>query len=64
METTTSFLNIPETVSEEARMFLGTLKDPAQAPAFPDPGDLASWKKMQAFVEKDALSQSEAIVRR
>jgi epsilon-lactone hydrolase len=58
------FLHIPETVSKEAQEFLRNLKDPAQAPAFPDPGDLTSWKKVQAFVEKDALAQSEAIVKR
>lgn len=60
----TPFLHIPETVSKEAQEFLRTLKDPALAPAFPDPGDLGAWKKVQAFVEKDALAQSEAITRR
>jgi monoterpene epsilon-lactone hydrolase len=58
------FLHIPESVSKEAQEFLRTLEDPAQAPAFPDPGDLAGWKKVQAFVEKDAIVQSEAIVGR
>ena len=58
------FLHIPETVSKEAQEFLRTLKDPAQAPAFPGPSDLAGWKKVQAFVEKDALTQSEPIVKR
>ena len=58
------FLHIPETVSKEAQEFMRTLKDPAQAPAFPDPGDLAGWKKVQAFVEKDALTQGEPIVKR
>ncbi len=60
----TPFLHIPETVSKEAQEFLRTLKDPAQAPAFPDPGDVAGWKKVQAFVEKDALAQAEPIVKR
>jgi monoterpene epsilon-lactone hydrolase len=58
------FLHIPETVSKEAQEFLRSLKDPAQNPAFPDPGDLATWKKVQALVEKDALTQSEPIVKR
>jgi acetyl esterase/lipase len=58
------FLHIPETVSKEAQEFLRSLKDPAQNPAFPDPGDLATWKKVQAFIEKDALTQSEPIVKR
>jgi monoterpene epsilon-lactone hydrolase len=64
MATNTPFLHIPKTVSEEAQEFLRNLKDPAQAPALPDPGDLASWKKAQAFVEKDALTQAEPIVKR
>ena len=58
------FLHIPETVSKEAQEFLSSLKDPALAPAFPDPGDLAGWKKLQASVEKGALAQSEEMVRR
>lgn len=64
MDQPKTFLNIPETVSKEAQEFLRTLKDPAQVPAFPDPGDLASWKKVQAFVEKDAIAQAEPIVKR
>jgi acetyl esterase/lipase len=58
------FLHIPETVSKEARDFLRTLKDPALAPPFPEPGDFASWKNVQALVEKNALAQAEPIVRR
>jgi epsilon-lactone hydrolase len=57
-------LHIPETVSKEAQNFLRTLKDPALAPPFPDPSDLDSWKKVHAFVEKDALAQGEPIVKR
>jgi monoterpene epsilon-lactone hydrolase len=57
------FLNIPETVSEEAQQFLRTLADPALAPPFPEPEDLASWKKVQAFAEAQALAQSEIIVK-
>lgn len=57
-----TFLNIPETASKEAQDFLRTLKDPALAPSFPDPDDLAAWTKVQAFLETDAVAQSEAIV--
>ncbi len=59
-----TFLYVPETVSKEAQEFLRMLKDPALAPAFPEPGDLAKWKQVQAFVEKDAIAQSEAILKR
>ena len=58
------FVHIPETVSAEAQAFLRTLKDPALAPAFPDPSNLDAWKKVQAFVEKDALAQAASIVER
>jgi monoterpene epsilon-lactone hydrolase len=67
MESTTqreTFLNIPETVSEEARVFLATLKNPALAPSFPDPNDLEGWKKLRAFLETDATAQSAVIVKR
>ena len=59
-----TFLNIPETVSKEAQLFLGTLKDPALMPPFPDSDDLASWKKLRASLEPDAIAQSEVIVKR
>jgi epsilon-lactone hydrolase len=58
------FLNIPETISQEAQAFLGTLKDPALAPPFPEPGDLAGWKRLHDFLETDATAQSDAIVKR
>jgi epsilon-lactone hydrolase len=63
MATNTPFLHIPETVSQEAQAFLRTLGDPALTPPFPDPTDIDSWKKVQAFVEKDALAQAEPIVK-
>jgi monoterpene epsilon-lactone hydrolase len=58
------FLHIPETVSEVAQAFLRTLKDPALTPPFPGPSDLEGWKKVQAFIEQDALAQSAPIVKR
>lgn len=59
-----TFLNIPGTVSTEAQEFLRTLKDPALSPPFPEPDDIAGWKKVQAFVESEAKAQSDAIVER
>ena len=59
-----TFLYVSETVSKEAQAFLRTLKDPALTPAFPEPSDLASWKKVQTFVERDAIAQAEPIVKR
>src|SRR5277367_2648790 len=58
------FLNIPETISTEAQAFLGTLRDPALTPPFPDPDDLSGWKELHDFVETDATAQSDAIVKR
>lgn len=58
------FLNIPETVSAEAQAYLATLTDPALVPAFPEPGDIAGWTKLQAFIEADALTKVDAIVQR
>ena len=58
------FLHIPDTVSKEAQDFLRTLRDPALAPPFPDPDDLGGWSKVQAFVDKEAMTQSDAIVKR
>ncbi|HEY6371885.1 MAG TPA: alpha/beta hydrolase fold domain-containing protein [Candidatus Sulfotelmatobacter sp.] len=67
MQSTTqqgNFLSIPKTASPEAQLFLGTLKDPALMPAFPDSSDLAGWKKLRAFLEPDAIAQSESMVKR
>jgi polyisoprenoid-binding protein YceI len=56
------FLHIPEAVAKEAQDFHRTLTDPALAPIFPEPGDIAGWKKVQAFVETGAKARSDAIV--
>jgi epsilon-lactone hydrolase len=57
-------LHIPEDVSPEFQEYLRTLKDPALMPRFPDPSDLDSWKKVQAFAEKEELAISAPVVRR
>lgn len=61
---TKTFVNIPETVSPEAQAFLRTLTDPALSPAFPEPSDLGAWKKMQDFIEADALPKAKFLVDR
>jgi epsilon-lactone hydrolase len=58
------FLHIPDTVSKEAQDFLRTLRDPALTPPFPNPDDLDGWSKVQAFVDKEAMKQSDEIVKR
>jgi monoterpene epsilon-lactone hydrolase len=59
-----AFVHIPETVSKEAQEFLSTLQDPALLPPFPFPDDFAGWKTLQESAERDALTQSEAMVKR
>lgn len=58
------FLHIPDTVSKEAQDFLRTLGDPVLAPPSPKPDDLDGWSKVQAFLDKEAMTQSDAIVKR
>lgn len=59
-----SYVHVPETVSPEAKAFLRTLKDPALKPAFPRADDIEGWKKLQAFVEADAIAQSAPLLAR
>ncbi len=58
------YVNIPETVSPEARAFLRTLKNPALNPAFPDAADIDAWKKLQAWAEADGRAKSEPLLKR
>jgi len=57
------YVNVPETVSKEAQEFLRTLRDPALMPAFPDAGDLAGWKKVQAFAEAGTATSAPRLKR-
>ncbi len=59
-----SYVNIPETVSKKAQEFLRTLRDPALMPAFPDAGDLAGWKKVQAAAEAAGTATSAPRLKR
>ncbi len=58
------YVHIPGTVSKQAQEFLATLKDPAVMPAFPDPADIAGWKKLQAWAEADGTAKSEPLLNR
>jgi epsilon-lactone hydrolase len=58
------YVHVPDTVSPQAQAFLRTLKDPALVPAFPDPADLAGWKKLQAWAEADGKAKSEPLLKR
>src|SRR2546428_467164 len=58
------YVNVPGTVSKEAQEFLRTLRDPALMPAFPDAGDLAGWKKVQAFAEAAGTATSAPRLKR
>src|SRR2546428_13414967 len=58
------YVNVPETVSKEAQEFLRTSRDPALMPAFPDAGDLAGWKKVQAFAEAAGTATSAPRLKR
>jgi acetyl esterase/lipase len=41
------FVQVPDTVSPEARKYLESLPNPADLPAWPAPDDLAGWKRAQ-----------------
>ena len=59
-----SYVHIPETISRQAQEFLRTLKDPALTPQFPDPADIAGWKKLQAWADADGKVKSEPALKR
>jgi monoterpene epsilon-lactone hydrolase len=63
-EEVSSFVHVPETVSEQAQEFLRTIKDPHLIPRFPDPGDLSGWKKLQAWAEADGNAKSKPVLER
>ncbi len=42
--TETSYVNIPDTISEEAQAFLRMLPDPSLQPEAPAPDDIEAWK--------------------
>jgi epsilon-lactone hydrolase len=58
------YVHVPVTVSPEAQAFLATMKDPHLIPAFPDPTDIAGWKKLQAAADADGIAKSEPLLKR
>ena len=42
---TKPFVQVPNTVSAEARKYLESLPDPATLPSWPAPDDIAGWKR-------------------
>ena len=62
--TTSSFVHIPLTVSEEAKRVMATLPDPAVKPRFPDPGDIDGWRKLQQLAEDDGKAKSKPLLDR
>jgi monoterpene epsilon-lactone hydrolase len=63
-ETQRPYVNVPDTISPEAQVYLRTLKDPALMPAFPEPTDLDGWKKRQAAAEAAGKALSEPLLKR
>lgn len=58
------YVHVPVTVSREAQAFLATVKDPHLIPKFPDPTDIAGWKKLQAAADADGIAKSEPLLKR
>jgi epsilon-lactone hydrolase len=59
-----AYVHVPVTVSLQAQQFLATLQDPALVPAFPDPADIAGWRKLQTWAEADGKAKSEPLLKR
>ncbi len=59
-----SYVNVPDTISPEAQAFLRAMPDPHLIPVFPEPTDLAGWKKLQAWSEEDATARSQPLLKR
>jgi acetyl esterase/lipase len=60
----TPFVQVPGTVSAEARRYLESLPDPASLPAWPAPGDTAAWKKLWEAGEAASAPRVEATLKR
>ena len=58
------FVRVPDTLSPEARRYLESLPDPATLPAWPEPDDLAAWKKTWEAGEKASAPLVEATLKR
>jgi monoterpene epsilon-lactone hydrolase len=58
------FVQVPDTVSPEARKFLASLTDPAALPAWPAPDDLAGWKRAWEAAETASEPKVQATMKR
>ncbi len=58
------FLEVPDTVSSEARKYLESLPDPATIPAWPAANDVAGWKKAWAATEAASEPKVQATLKR
>lgn len=59
-----SFLEIPDTVSAEARQYLQTLGNPATFPDWPAANDLDGWKRQWQIEEKASEPKVQATLKR
>lgn len=60
----TPFVQVPDTVSSEARKYLESLPDPATLPAWPAPDDLAGWKRAWQAGEAASEPNVQATLKR
>ncbi len=60
----TSFVHIPSTVSQEARVFLQILPDPSHKPLLPVAEDIKAWKAVQQGKEQLGLEIQKPVVKR
>ena len=60
----TPFVQIPDTVSPQARKYLESLPDPATLPAWPAPSDLAGWKRAWEAGEAASEPKVQATLKR
>ncbi len=62
--TETSYVYIPDTISEEAQAFLRMLPDPSLQPEAPAPDDIEAWKAAQQAREAFGLERQKPVVER
>jgi len=60
--TETSYVYIPDTVSEEAQAIIRMLPDPSLQPELPTPGDIEAWRAVQQEREAFSLERQKAVV--
>ena len=63
-ETETSYVHIPDTISQEAREFLRALPDPNLGSACPEPDEVEKWKSVQKAAELRDFERQKGLVDR